>query len=66
MQTKAQLEIRMKLGINKLLPSHYVFGDLEGSLRHPDWITYRWSHLVKVLKLPKVTLHALRHYMRRR
>jgi integrase len=60
-QRKAQLEIRMKLGIGKLSASHYVFGDLEGSLRHPDWITYRWSHLVKVRKLPKVSLHALRH-----
>jgi integrase len=58
---KQQLETRLKLGIGKLLPSHFVFGDLEGGPRHPDWITYQWKHLVDVLKLPKVTLHALRH-----
>ena len=51
----------MKLGIGKLLPSNYVFGDLEGWLRHPDWVTYRWRHLVEKRKLPRVTLHALRH-----
>ena len=60
-QRKNQLEIRMRLGIGKLSPTHYVFGDLEGSLRHPDWITYRWRYLVEVRKLPRVTLHALRH-----
>jgi integrase len=58
---KQQLENRVKLGIGKLQPSHYVFGDLEGGVRHPDWITYQWKHLVETLKLPKVTLHALRH-----
>jgi integrase len=36
---KAQLEIRLKRGIGKLLPTHYVFGDLEGSARHPGWVT---------------------------
>jgi integrase len=60
-QRKAQLEIRMKLGIGKLSPSHYVFGDLEGSLRHPDWITYRWRYFLETQRLPRVTLHALRH-----
>jgi integrase len=60
-QRKAQLEIRMKLGIGRLSPSHYVFGDIEGSLRHPDWVTYRWRHLVETRNLPDVTLHALRH-----
>ncbi len=58
---KMQLEIRLKLGIGKLLPQHFVFGDLEGSPRHPDWITYHWKHFVETRNLPRVTLHALRH-----
>ena len=55
---KAQLELRLKLGIGKLLPEHYVFGDLEGALRHPDWLTYHWKHFVETRNLPRVTLHA--------
>jgi integrase len=51
----------MKLGMGKLSGSDYVFGNVDGSVCHPDWITYRWSHLVKARKLPRVTLHALRH-----
>jgi integrase len=58
---KTQLETRLKLGIGKLLPDHSVFGDVEGSPRHPDWLTYHWNHHVKALDLPRVTLHALRH-----
>jgi integrase len=58
---KTQLEIRLKLGIGRLLPEHHVFGDLCGSVRHPDWITYHWRHIVEALGLPRVTLHALRH-----
>ena len=38
------------------------FGNLEGSLCHPDWITYHWKHLVETRNLPRVTLHALRHF----
>src|SRR5262249_29514929 len=38
-QRKTQLEIRMKLGIGKFSQSHYVFGDVEGSVRNPDWLT---------------------------
>ena len=60
-QRKTQLEIRLRLGIGRLLPTHFVFGDLEGSLCHPDWITYHWKHLVETRNLPRVTLHALRH-----
>jgi integrase len=58
---KAQLELRVKLGIGKLLSQHYVFGDLEGLMRHPDWITYHWKRFAETQGFPDVTLHALRH-----
>jgi integrase len=58
---KAQLEIRLKLGIGKLLPTHHVFGDIEGAARNPGWVTDRWTHFVKLKGLPPVSLHALRH-----
>jgi integrase len=50
-----------KLWIGKLAPTHHVFGDIEGSARHPGWLTDRWSRVVKIKKLPHVTLYALRH-----
>jgi integrase len=34
---------------------------VEGSARHPGWVTDQWNHIVKIKKLPHVTLHALRH-----
>jgi integrase len=58
---KAQMELRLRLGIGKLLPSHNIFGDIAGAPRHPGWLTDRWKHFVKIKKLPQVTLHALRH-----
>ena len=58
---KAQLEIRLKLGIGKLLPTHHVFGDIEGSARHPGWLTDQWKRAIRAKQLPEVPLHALRH-----
>jgi integrase len=58
---KLQLEARVKLGIGKLQPSHHVFGDISGAARHPGWITDRWRDMIRAKRLPRVTLHALRH-----
>jgi integrase len=58
---KAQLEVRLRLGIAKLQPTHYIFGDIYGAVRHPGWITDRWRHAIHAKKLPEVSLHALRH-----
>jgi integrase len=60
-QRKAQLELRLKLGIGKLLPTHYIFGDIAGEARHPGWLTDQWQHVVNAKQLPQVSLHALRH-----
>jgi integrase len=57
---KAQLELRLKLGIGKLLPQHYVFGDLEGALRHPDWLTYHWKHFVETSRSTRSGIHTPR------
>jgi integrase len=58
---KAQLEARLRLGIGKLQPTHYIFGDIHGTARHPGWITDQWRHAVRAKRLPQVSLHALRH-----
>jgi integrase len=58
---RAQLEIRMKLGIGRFRANHHVFGNVDGTPANPDRITYHWRHLVATKKLPAVTLHALRH-----
>ena len=58
---KDQLQLRLKLGIGKLLPTHFVFGDIAGAPRHPGWLTDQWQKIVKAKNLPRVSLHALRH-----
>jgi integrase len=58
---KAQLEIRLVLGIGKIPDTAFVFGDHMGNVRDPDWLTKAWGRLVASASLPEVTLHALRH-----
>ena len=41
--------------------SGYVFTTLDGSPRHPDWLTRRFRRLVALSGLPPVRLHDLRH-----
>jgi integrase len=58
---KAQLEMRIALGIGRLSPTSFVFGTVEGKARDPDRITQDWKRFATARALPKVTLHALRH-----
>jgi len=58
---KAQLELRMALGIGKLPDDAFVFGTVEGKVRDPDRITQDWKRFAAARGGPKVTLHALRH-----
>jgi integrase len=55
------LELRLQLGIGALPGDAPVFGDIDGNSPSPYSITDRWRNAVKSRKLPKVTLHALRH-----
>jgi integrase len=38
-----------------------VFANRAGAPRNPDALSRNWARLLKRLKLPRVTLHALRH-----
>ena len=58
---KAQLELRLALGAGRLPDDAFVFGTIEGKVRDPDRITQDWKRFAAAKRLPKVTLHALRH-----
>jgi integrase len=58
---RRQQEQRLALGIGKVGPDDLVFARADGSAWPPDSMTTAWQKTVTALKLPKVTLHALRH-----
>jgi integrase len=58
---KEQLELRVALGLGKLLDSAFVFGDETGAMRDPDTVTRAWRRCVASRGLPNVPLHSLRH-----
>ena len=58
----AQQELRLRLGLGGRLPDDaLVFPNLEGSVRSPNALTKEWTRATIDLKLPRVSLHALRH-----
>jgi integrase len=58
---KAQLELRLQLGLGKLPSDVFVFATIECKPRDPDRITQDWKRFTAARGLPRVTLHALRH-----
>ena len=58
---RTQLKMRLALGIGKFPDDAFVFGSVNGQLRDPDRITQDWKRFIAARRLPKVTLHALRH-----
>ena len=58
---KTQAEERLALGLGKEGVDALVFRQPDGSPLAPDSISSEWRRLVSTLKLPKVSLHALRH-----
>lgn len=58
---REQQEQRLALGLGKAPPDALVFSTLEGAPRSPNGVTRQWTRTVSSLKLPKVSLHALRH-----
>jgi integrase len=57
----AQALERLALGLGKDADDALVFRHADGSPLPPENITKEWIRLVAQLRLPKVTLHALRH-----
>ena len=56
-----QNEERLALGLGKDAPEALVFRRADGSPMLPDSVSSEWRRAVVALKLPKVSLHALRH-----
>ncbi|MFZ2075642.1 MAG: tyrosine-type recombinase/integrase [Xanthobacteraceae bacterium] len=59
--TPQQQELRLKLGLGKISPNAFVFGDINGAVRDPDRITQDWKRFTAARGLPRVRLHSLRH-----
>jgi integrase len=58
---RQQQEMRLHLGIGRASREDLAFPRPDGSPWPPDFISSEWYRTIRVLKLPKVTLHALRH-----
>jgi integrase len=57
----AQLQFRLAVGAGKIEPDVHVFTDVNCNALTPSVIGRAWRRVVEAKKLPKVTLHALRH-----
>jgi integrase len=58
---RRQQEERLALGLGKASDDDLVFARYDGSPYPPDSLTSDWARTVRVLRLPDVTFHALRH-----
>lgn len=58
---RRQQEHRLALGRGKASADDLAFSRPDGSTWPPDSLTADWARTLRMLKLPKVTLHALRH-----
>jgi integrase len=60
-QWRQQQEQRLALGLGKAGADDLVLARPDATPWPPDSLTTAWSKAIAALKLPKVTLHALRH-----
>jgi integrase len=58
---KAQLEMRMALGLGKLPDDALIFPSFDGSVASPRAFSAYWADHAAQLGMPDITLHALRH-----
>jgi integrase len=58
---RRQQEQRMALGLGRSGPDDLVLARDDGTEWAPDSLTSYWANTIRSLKLPAVTLHALRH-----
>lgn len=58
---KEQLELRLRLGMGKIPDDGLVLGRWDGKPRSPNSTSKEWTRALAELKLPTVSLHALRH-----
>ena len=58
---RATLEQRLRVGLGRPAGNDPVFTLPDGDYWGPDYLSRCWQQAVNKLKLPAVTLHALRH-----
>jgi integrase len=58
---KAQLELRMQLGLGRMPDDALLFSGVEGSPLAPNTVSARWAEYAERIGMPEVTFHALRH-----
>ena len=58
---RAQLELRVNLGLGKLADDDFVFAELDGSPRGPRAFSSEWADCAASIGMPDVVFHALRH-----
>jgi integrase len=58
---REQQEMRLQLALGRAGAKDLVFPRPDGSLWPPDSLSVEWRDTIRALKLPKVTLHGLRH-----
>jgi integrase len=58
---KAQLELRVRLGLGKLADDDLLFPTLDGSLPSPRAFSAEWADVAASIGMPDITFHALRH-----
>ena len=58
---RRQQEQRLALGLGKADDGDLVFARHDGSVYPLNSLTFDWARTVRRLKVPRVTLHALRH-----
>jgi integrase len=58
---KAQLELRMQLGVGKLPHDALLFTNLDGGPLSPNAVSAAWADFAESIGMPTLTFHALRH-----
>jgi len=58
---KAQLELRLQLGIGKLPDDALLFAGIEGRPLSPIDVSCAWGRFATSISMPEITFHALRH-----
>ena len=61
MGSKAQLELRIKLGTGRLAPDALLFAGVNGALPSKKNYSKAWSDFADQIEMPDLGFHKLRH-----
>src|SRR5262249_37649312 len=58
---RAQMQLRLQLGLGKIEAETLVFSTIEGNPLSPDNLSRDWRRFCASKRLPRVSFHSLRH-----